>query len=85
MGSNQSTESIVKEIKRRTRKKYSNKERIWLVLEGLQVELSISGLFRKVGLNPNKIYYEWSDEFLEAGFEKITRFYNSFVHGGWVV
>ncbi|MFA7420420.1 MAG: methyltransferase [Melioribacteraceae bacterium] len=22
---------------------------------------------------------------LEAGFEKITRFYNSFVHGGWVV
>jgi len=70
MEKNQSTESIVREIKRRTRKKYSSEEKIRIVLEGLRGEVSISELCRKEALNPN-IYYKWSKEFLEAGKKRL--------------
>jgi transposase len=36
-------ESIVREIKRQTRKKYSSEEKIRIVLEGLRGEASIAG------------------------------------------
>jgi len=65
-----SPESIVREIKRRTRKKYSSEEKIRIVLEGLRGEASIADLCRKEGLNPN-IYYKWSKEFLEAGKKRL--------------
>ena len=63
-------ESIVREIKRRTRKRYSSEEKIRIVLEGLRGEMSIAELCRKEGLNPN-IYYKWSKEFLEAGKKRL--------------
>ena len=63
-------ESIVREIKRRTRKRYSSEEKIRVVLEGLRGEMSIAELCRKEGLNPN-IYYKWSKEFLEAGKKRL--------------
>ena len=63
-------ERIVREIKRRTRKKYSSEEKIRIVLEGLRGEVSIADLCRKEGLNPN-IYYKWSKEFLEAGKKRL--------------
>lgn len=66
----QSTESIVREIKRRTRKKYSSEEKIRIILEGLRGEVSIAELCRKESLNPN-IYYKWSKEFLEAGKKRL--------------
>ena len=62
--------SIVREIKRRTRKRYSSEEKIRVVLEGLRGEMSIAELCRKEGLNPN-IYYKWSKEFLEAGKKRL--------------
>lgn len=64
------TESIVREIKRRTRRKYSSEEKIRIVLEGLRGEIGIAELCRKEGLNPN-IYYKWSKEFLEAGKKRL--------------
>jgi transposase len=64
------SESIVREIKRRTRKKYSSEEKIRIVLEGLRGEMSIAELCRKEGVNPN-IYYKWSKEFLEAGKKRL--------------
>ena len=63
-------ESIVREIKRRTRKRYSSEEKIRVVLEGLRGEMSIAELCRKEGVNPN-IYYKWSKEFLEAGKKRL--------------
>ena len=64
------SESIVREIKRRTRRKYSSEEKIRIVLEGLRGEVGIADLCRKEGLNPN-IYYKWSKEFLEAGKKRL--------------
>ena len=70
MGSGSSTESVVREITRRTRRKYGTEEKIRIVLEGLRGETSIAELCRKEGLNPN-VYYKWSKEFLEAGKKRL--------------
>ena len=63
-------ESIVREIKRKTRKRYSSEEKIRIVLEGLRGEDSIASLCRKEGINPNT-YYKWSKEFLESGKKRL--------------
>ncbi len=45
-----SLESIVREIKRKTRRKYSTEEKIRIVLEGLRGEESIADLCRREGI-----------------------------------
>jgi len=65
-----SSEGIVREIKRRTRKKYSTEEKIRIVLEGLKGEASIAELCRKEGINPN-VFYKWSRDFMEAGKKRL--------------
>jgi len=66
-----SIEKTVRDIRRRTRKKYSAEEKIRIVLEGLRGEESIAELCRKEGLNPN-VYYRWSKEFMEAGKKRLS-------------
>jgi len=66
-----SSESIVREIKRRTRRKYSAEEKIRIVLEGLRGEQSITDLCRREGIHPG-IYYKWSKVFLEAGKRQLN-------------
>ena len=63
-------ESIVRDIKRRTRKHYSTEEKIRIVLEGIKGETSIAEICRREGINPN-VYYKWSKEFLEAGKKRL--------------
>ena len=69
--SNNSPGKLVKAIHRRTRRKYSAKEKIRIVLEGLRGEDSIAELCRREGLNQN-VYYRWSKEFLEAGKQRLS-------------
>ncbi len=69
MGNN--SEKLVKDIRRRTRKKYSSEEEIRIVLEGMRGEESIAELCRREGLNQN-VYYRWSKEFLEAGKQRLA-------------
>jgi len=63
-------EKIVREIKRKTRRKFSAEEKIRIVLEGLRGEETIAELCRREGINPN-LYYKWSKEFLEAGKQRL--------------
>ena len=49
-------ESVVREIRRKTRRRYSTEEKIRIVLEGLKGEESISELCRREGISPN-LYY----------------------------
>lgn len=63
-------ESVVREIKRRTRKRYNAEEKIRIVLEGLKGEASIAEICRREGIYPN-VYYKWSKEFLEAGKKRL--------------
>ena len=71
MTNKRSVEKTVRDIRRRTRKKYSAEEKIRIVLEGLRGEESIAELCRKEGLNPN-VYYRWSKEFMEAGKKRLS-------------
>jgi transposase len=71
MTDKRSIEKTVRDIRRRTRKKYSAEEKIRIVLEGLRGEESIAELCRKEGLNPN-VYYRWSKEFMEAGKKRLS-------------
>jgi len=67
---NQSPESVVREIRRNTRRKYTAEEKIRIVLEGLKGEVSISELCRREGIVSN-LYYRWSKDFLEAGKKRL--------------
>jgi transposase len=70
MGKGESAEKVVREIQRRTRRRFSAEEKIRIVLEGLRGEESIAALCRCEGLAPN-LYYRWSKEFLEAGKKRL--------------
>jgi len=66
-----SPESIVREIKRQTRRKFTAEEKIRIVLEGLRGEAGITDLCRKEGIHPT-MYYKWSKAFLEAGKRQLN-------------
>ena len=66
-----STESKVRNIRRKTRKKYSAEEKIRIVIEGLQGGMSVAELCREEGI-AQSLYYKWSKEFLEAGKQRLA-------------
>ena len=66
-----SGEKLVKGIKRATRKQYSSKEKIRIVLDGLRGEDSIAELCRREGISQG-IYYKWSKDFMEAGKKRLA-------------
>jgi len=70
LGNRADPERVVREIKRKTRRKFSAEEKIRIVLEGLRGEESIAELCRREGISPN-LYYNWSKEFLEAGQQRL--------------
>jgi len=61
MTKNRDSEKIVREIKRKTRRKFSAEEKIRIVLDGLRGEESIAELCRREGISPN-LYYNWSKQ-----------------------
>ena len=65
------TEKHVKDIRRKTRRKFSSEEKIRIVLDGLRGEYSIAELCRREGIN-NNLYYRWSKDFLEAGKRRLS-------------
>jgi transposase len=70
MGKGANAEKVVREIHRRTRRRFSAEEKIRIILEGLRGEESVAELCRREGLAPN-LYYRWSKEFLEAGKKRL--------------
>lgn len=64
-------ESIVRDIKRRTRRKFNSEEKIRIVLEGLRGETSVADLCRRENIHQNQ-YYKWSKDFLEAGKKRLS-------------
>ena len=69
--SRSNTEKHVKDIRRKTRRKFSSEEKIRIVLDGLRGEYSIAELCRREGIN-NNLYYRWSKDFLEAGKRRLS-------------
>ena len=71
MKSKSNSESSVRDIRRRTRKKYLAEEKIRIVLDGLRDEDSIASICRREGIHANMYYYKWSKEFLKAGKKRL--------------
>ena len=71
VGSKEAAEKLVKNIRRRTSRKYSAEEKIRIVLTGLRGEESIAALCRREGI-AESLYYKWSKEFLEAGKRRLS-------------
>lgn len=70
-GPQSSSERLVKDIRRATRKHYSAEDKIRIVLDGLRGEDSIAALCRREGI-AESLYYSWSKEFLEAGKRRLA-------------
>ena len=66
-----SAEKVVREIRRKTRRRFSAEEKIRIVIEGLRGEESIALLCRREGIAAN-LYYRWSKEFLEASVTPLS-------------
>ena len=65
-----SAEKLVKNIRRKTARRYGAEEKIRIVLAGLRGEESIAALCRREGI-AESLYYKWSKEFLEAGKRRL--------------
>ncbi len=70
-GRQSSSEKIIRDIKRRTRKQYNAEEKIRIVLDGLRGEDSIAELCRREGI-VQSLYYKWSKDFMEAGKKRLA-------------
>ena len=70
-GPHDTAEKYVKNIRRKTRRKFSSEEKTRVVLEGLRGEYSIAELCRREGI-AQSLYYTWSKEFLEAGKKRLA-------------
>ena len=71
VGSKDAADKLVKNIRRRTSRKYSAEEKIRIVLAGLRGEESIAALCRREGI-AQSLYYKCSKEFLEAGKRRLS-------------
>jgi transposase len=65
------SENLVRDIRRATRKHHAAEEKIRIVLDGLRGETSIAELCRREGI-AESMYYSWSKEFLEAGKRRLA-------------
>jgi transposase-like protein len=71
MSKSDPAEQAIRDIRRKTRKRYSAEEKIRIVLSGLRGEESIAALCRHEGIAEG-LYYSWSKEFLEAGKKRLA-------------
>ena len=71
MRKNESSESIVRDIKRQTRRNFSAEEKIRIVLDGLRGEASIAEICRREKIHATQ-YYKWSKDFMEAGKKRLN-------------
>ena len=68
---NKDANSLIRDIKRKTRRRFSSEEKIRIVLDGLRGEESIAALCRREGIAQN-LYYRWSKDFMEAGKKRLS-------------
>ena len=66
-GSQQRTsESLLKDIRRNTKRIFTSEQKVLIVMEGIRGEHSIAELCRKYGIS-DSTYYKWNKDFIEAG------------------
>jgi transposase len=68
----QDTRTLIRDIKRITRRRFTSEEKIRIVLEGFRRDTPIRDLCRREGIRP-ATYYAWLKDFMEAGKERLER------------
>ncbi len=68
----QSHESVVRKIKRKTRRRFNSEEKIRIILEGLKAEDSIANICCREGIAPS-LYYKWRKSFILLGLNSPLR------------
>ena len=61
-----SAAKLIREVRAKTRRKFSAEDKIRIVLEGFRKEMPVSDLCRREGLS-SALYYSWLKDFMEAG------------------
>jgi len=61
---------LIRDVRKRTRKRISAEDKIRIVLEGFRKEIQISDLCRREGISAC-IYYSWLKDFMEAGKSRL--------------
>ena len=61
-----SSESLLKDIRRNTKRIFTSEQKVLIVMEGIRSEHSIAELCRKYGIS-DSTYYKWNKDFIEAG------------------
>jgi transposase len=61
-----SAAKLIREVRAKTRRKFSVEDKIRIVLEGFRKEIPVSDLCRREGLS-SALYYSWFKDFMEAG------------------
>ena len=67
----QASGSYIKDIKRKTIRRFSSEEKIRTVLMGLRGEASVAEICRQLGI-VESLYYKWSKDFLVAGKNRLN-------------
>ena len=62
----ESSKSLLKDIRRNTKRIFTSEQKVLIVMEGIRGEQSIAELCRKYGIS-DSTYYKWNKEFIEAG------------------
>ena len=60
------SESLLKDIRRNTKRIFTSEQKVLIVLEGIRGEQSIAEFCRKYSIS-DSTYYKWNKEFIEAG------------------
>ena len=68
----QETETLIREVRTRTHRKYAPEDKIRIVLEGFRIEVTVSDLCRREGIKPD-LFDAWTKAFMEEGKERLTR------------
>ena len=71
MTQKRSANSLISELKRKTRKSYSSEDKIRIIIEGMRGEVSVAELCRQEGISLAN-YYKWSKDFMEAGKKRLN-------------
>lgn len=61
-----SSESLLKGIRRNTKRIFTSEQKVLIVMEGIRGEHSIAELCRKYSIS-DSTYYKWNKEFIDAG------------------
>ena len=69
MAKKESAEKAVRDIRRKTRRRFSAEEKIRIVIEGLRGEESIASLCRREGIVAN-LYYRWSKRIVRVKLDE---------------